>query len=77
MYYIILSYVFLKFNCKLSVILLNYLYLIFFKDFLLFKLEFKYVDLNIFYKKSRFFELWEVVVKGEDDLEVRFVSNYI
>lgn len=54
-----------------------YLYLIFFKDFLLFKLEFKYVDLNIFYKKSRFFELWEVVVKGEDDLEVRFVSNYI
>lgn len=68
---------FCKFNCKLSVILLNYLYLIFFKDFLLFKLEFKYVDLNIFYKKSRFFELWEVVVKGEDDLEVRFVSNYI
>lgn len=68
---------FYKFNCKLSVFLLYYLYLIFFKDFLLFKLEFKYVDLNIFYKKSRFFELWEVVVKGEDDLEVRFVSNYI
>lgn len=68
---------FYKLNCKLSVILLYYLNLIFFKDFLLFKLEFKYVDLNIFYKKSRFFELWEVVVKGEDDLEVRFVSNYI
>lgn len=66
-----------KSNCKLSVILLYFLYLIFFKDLPPSKPEPKHVDPNIPHKKSRFSESWEAAVKGEDDPEARFASNYI
>lgn len=65
--------------CSLAnlVILLYYLYLIFFKDLPPSKPEPKHVDPNIPHKKSRFSESWEAAVKGEDDPEARFASNYI